>query len=209
MYNEERLQELPIPVIPHNDDVCQLVSSSSETVYEQSETSFDPNGTETENSVHTTSNINNSFNENISSTGLPNDSKVMKTQIFLEEGTNDALEISPDQSEVDPLIKQEPEFHLNDDDQIIFDEILNTSVELDGTGDNGDDPFTTENQSDDDERFLDADKIEKFPMPMAASHIGLTKRENDPISMSMAFNEKVSYFSDYLLNDHIITFLIL
>lgn len=200
MCNEQRLFEVPIPVIPNNDDVCQLVSSSSETVPEQSETSFDSTGTETENSVDIASNTHDSSDENISSSGRPNDSEVTPAQIFLEEGTNDALEISPDQTNVDPLIKEEPEFHLNDDDQGIFDEVLNFSVDV--TGDTGNDPLTFGNEADDDERFLDEDKIEKFPMPMVASQTGLTKRENDPISMAMAFHEKVRCFLCFL-NEHI------
>lgn len=201
LYNEERLNEVPIPVIPNNDDVCQLVSSSSDTVLENSGISFDQNETGTKNSVDTTSEINDCFDEIISSTGLLNDSEVTTTKIFLEEGENVALEISSYPFEVDLLIKQEPEFHLDDDDQNIFDEILSASV--DGNGENGNEPLTTEKECDDDERFLDADKIEKFPMPMVASQIGLTKREDDPISMSMAFNEKVTWFLR-LLNEHLI-----
>lgn len=167
MYNEKRLHEVPIPVISNDDEVCQLVTSSSEAVLEQTETSFDPNRTESENSVATTSNNNDSIDENISSSDLSNEFEVTTNQVFLEECTN-GLEISQDQSEIDPLIKQEPESHLDDDDQNIFDNILSTSSEFDSQGDNGNDPVTSENQSDDDERFLDADKIEKFPMPMTA-----------------------------------------
>lgn len=214
---------MPIPVIPnHDEDICTSVSSSTEctgSVSEQNETFIDQNETfiaqnETvsENVIDSTSNVNDCYDEgstlqtseitsnsygndelNVSTTVDDHQMLLPTTQVYLDEDVLDGSAIISGESELDP-IKQEPEFYLDEDEQNCFDEILNFGDEHDGTDKNANVSCASENASDDDEYFVNEGKMDKFPMPIPASQFGLTKREDDPISMSIAFSEKVGYF---------------
>lgn len=200
VYNEQRLLKLPIPVIPDNE-----ISVSSTT----------NNDIEPDASVGDEENLNASqFSSNDqsvsnSTAGIDNDSNqyddvtssvsesTTTGAVFLPEHTDDpiaALVIEPNSIECDP-IKEEPEFELDEGDQVLFDDFLadideqcDSSQSADGEKSNGD----LNGESEDELILLEEDKIKKCPMPMAANLLGLMKREKEPISGSLAFNEKVN-----------------
>lgn len=190
---------MPIPVIPHNET---SVSSTTKNDFEP-DTSFEDE--ENSNTTHFSSN-----NESVSSSTAGIDDVSIRydnvtssineltstEQVFLPEHEDGiaALVIEPKSIEFDP-IKEEPEFELDESEQIQFDDILadideqcDSSQSADGEKSNGD----LNGEFEDEPILLEEDEIKKFPMPMAANLLGLMKREKDPISGSLAFNEKVN-----------------
>lgn len=194
MYNEERLYEKPIPVITvtlnNDDDNINLVSS---TVNDDTEEQPTVTGNENDpNAIDDT---------NVSTTVEENEIPLPSAEVFLETNENGITEVDQsDEFELDP-IKMEPEFQLNEDERNRFDEMLNFSDEISNSDDDVSSTPHADDESDNDIVWNDGDEVGKFPMPMAATMYGLTKRENDPISLSVSFNEKVSKISSCLNNN--------
>lgn len=190
MYSEKRLNELPIPVIPNNEENNSSLVSSSDR---GTENEADPNDTNHSTSdsnrandfiepnlvdalaIESTENVDPVVSSTVEDLLQPTHEVFLPTTEFDDSG----LSQTPNPIE----IKEEPELHLDVEDQNHIDFILM----------DGDEQCSSEDDESDDEPVLiDGDNLDKFPMPIAATMIGLTKRENDPISGSLAFNEKVN-----------------
>lgn len=199
LYNEERLQELPIPFIPIGDET--VVSSTFNNVSELNESAQDVNDTQSSvngatglNSSKDLTNLSIQSNDSIVSSTV--DIPLPTAKVYLESNDEWQNEITPDQIEFDP-IKNEPEFELDEDERRRFEQILNFNNESSNENESLIMPNASDLIESDDEPVLIGEvEKENFPMPMPANLLGLTKREDDSISMTLEFNEKVSIFGN-------------
>lgn len=192
---------MPIPVIPDKDSVSSTTNDDSEpnTSFGDDEISnanqFSSNGQSVSISTAGTNDDSERFGDVTSTV-----SELATTETFFlpeHEDDDDAVAIETNLIEYDP-IKEEPEFELDEGEQILFDDILadieehcDSSQSAEGEKSNGD----LNGESDDKPILLEEDKAKEFPMPMAANLLGLMKREGDPISGSLAFNERVNVYN--------------
>lgn len=190
---------MPIPVIPNNET---SISSTTNDVFEP-DTTFGDGEYSSANQFASNDGIVGNENDSNSHNDVTSFASELTTTetVFLPEN-EDALVLEPNSSECDP-IKEEPDFELNEDEEILFDDILDdidsqfgSSQSADGEKSN-DEP---DGESEDEPILLEEDKNKKIPMPMAANLLGLMKRERDPISGSLAFNEKVNPYYKYFRN---------
>lgn len=212
MYNEKRLNELPIPIIPsghenndttvsstNNNDSDLNTSAHNETdLHEFNHSISDEIGRCNEFDGLNISNDSSNENgdSNITST-VENDNVLLPTtSVYLETNENCDTDITPDSSLIDP-IKDEPDFNLDSEEQNQLEDILRFNDDASDANLSVIDPSNgAEIESDEEPELVDEDKLTEFPMPMSANLLGLTKREEDPISMSLAFNEKVIMLGD-------------
>lgn len=200
------MHELPVPFITIFDE--NVASSIFNNVSELNESAQDVNDT-TQSAEHGASCLN--LSNDLTDLSIQNDDSIVSSmvdiplptaEVYLESNDDGENDITPDQIEFDP-IKNKPEIELDEEERNRFEHILN----FDDESSNGSVSLVMPNSSDliesDDEPVLIGEvEMEKFPMPMPANLLGLTKRENDPISMTIELNEKVSIFGDmHLLND--------
>lgn len=189
------MHELPIPLTSICDE--NIVSSTLNNASELDETEQDVNDTQL---AVNEANCSNSSND-LTNLSIQNDDSIISSttdiplppnRVYLESDKDGQNDITPDQIEFDP-IKIEPEFELDEEERNRFEQILN----FDDESSYEDESLVVSNVTDpiesEDEPVL-IGEVEIFPMPMPANLLGLTKRENDPISLTLEFNEKVSIF---------------
>lgn len=212
MYNEKRLYELPIPIIPsdHENDETTISSTNNNdfdvNTSAQDETDLHEftNSISDENSRSngfdglniSTDSSNENGDSNVTST-VQNDHVLLPTTtVYLQTNENGDADITPDPTLIDP-IKNEPECNLDSEEQNQLEDILNFNDDASDANLNAIDPSNgAEIESDEEPELVHEDKLTEFPRPMSANLLGLTKREEDSISMSLAFNEKVIILGD-------------
>lgn len=211
VYNEERLYEMPIPIIPNGHENNETaVSSTNENDSDVNTSANDQ--TDLHELTHSILDENSRCNEfdslniskisdsNVTSTIEEDDVLLPTTGVFLEANENSDTDITPDPALIDP-IKDEPELDLSSEEQNHLEDILNDVIDANLSSIVPSNE--AESESDDEPELIDKDKLTEFPKPMAANLLGLTKHEEDTISMCLAFNEKVIMFSNskyYFLN---------
>lgn len=190
MYNDERLVELPIPIILHNNDFEDASFRDEENSNASQFSCNDQTVSSSTAGIDDGSNKNDDVDSSVSESTT---TELATEAVFFRDYDDGlaALVIEPNPFECDP-IKEEPEFELDEGEQIQFDDILADIDEQCDSNQSADGEELNDEQTEDEPILLDQDKITKFPMPMAANLLGLVKRENDPISGSLSFNEKVS-----------------